>query len=227
MRGPMNRSGTVLIIPGPLGLFRRSALEEVYLRWGVLDRPLRPGEHEGPFEGDTFAEDFDLSLAILSLGGRIVYEPRAISYTRVPGTLAALINQRYRWCRGNIQAIVKFIRRALHDRTLRQWRVFGWLGVTYIPDLSLWLITDTICLTLLFMVLSGISAGSWVLLAQWLVCMLLNLNNVTLFILKYRDPNKLALLSAVPFMEVYHGIMIAGAFAISVLDEVRGKKMQW
>ena len=188
---------------------------------------MRPGEHEGPFEGDTFAEDFDLSLAILSLGGRIVYEPRAISYTRVPSTMASLINQRYRWSRGNIQAIRKYFRRAWQDPSLRQPRVIAWLAATYIPDLSLWLLTDTVCLALVFLALSGLSGGSWMLAAQWAACLLLNLNNVVLFMLKYRDPNKLALLSAVPFMEVYHGLMVAGSFAISVVDQVRGARMNW
>jgi cellulose synthase/poly-beta-1,6-N-acetylglucosamine synthase-like glycosyltransferase len=227
LRVPMNPGGTVLIVPGPLGLFRRSALEEVYLRWGALDRPLGPGEYDGPFEGDTFAEDFDLSLAVLALGGRVVYEPRAVSRTRVPATAAALISQRYRWTRGNFQAIRKYFRRAWRDPSLRRGRLMAWLAATYLPDLALWLAVDAACLVLVFLTLAGLAAGNWLLLAQWLACALLNLNNVALFLLKYREPNKLALLLAVPFMEVYHGLLVAGSFAISAVDELRGARMQW
>ncbi len=68
-RMAMSLNKTVLIVAGPLGLFRRCALEEVFLRYGRADGPLAEGQVDGPFEGDTFAEDFDLSMAVLSLAG--------------------------------------------------------------------------------------------------------------------------------------------------------------
>lgn len=80
----------VNIIPGPIGVFRRSVLQEV-----------------GGYEKDTYAEDADLTLKILSAGYHIVYEDRAIAWTEAPEKVNDLIKQRYRWTRGILQAVRK------------------------------------------------------------------------------------------------------------------------
>lgn len=80
----------VNIIPGPIGIFRRQLLLEL-----------------GGYDVDTFAEDADLTLKILTAGWRIVYEERAVAYTEAPERLQALIKQRYRWTRGILQAVAK------------------------------------------------------------------------------------------------------------------------
>jgi poly-beta-1,6 N-acetyl-D-glucosamine synthase len=85
----------VNIIPGPIGLFRKHALEKV-----------------GGYDHDTFAEDCDLTLKLLMQGWQIQYEPGAIAYTEAPEKLLDLLKQRYRWTRGILQAISK------HKRTL-------------------------------------------------------------------------------------------------------------
>ncbi len=80
----------VNIIPGPIGVFRRSVLQEV-----------------GGYDRDTFAEDADLTLKILSAGYHIAYEDRAVAWTEAPETVNDLIKQRYRWTRGILQAVRK------------------------------------------------------------------------------------------------------------------------
>lgn len=80
----------VNIIPGPIGVFRRDAL----LRAGGYDT-------------DTFAEDADLTLKLLTAGWHVVYEERAIAYTEAPEHYLELIKQRYRWTRGILQALRK------------------------------------------------------------------------------------------------------------------------
>ena len=80
----------VNIIPGPIGLFRKSALKRV-----------------GGYDHDTFAEDCDLTLKLLGEGWKIFYEPGAIAYTEAPEKLLDLLKQRYRWTRGILQAIRK------------------------------------------------------------------------------------------------------------------------
>ncbi len=80
----------VNIIPGPVGLFRRKAIEEV-----------------GFYSSDTFAEDADITLKILAEGWKIYYEPMAISYTEAPEKLQQLLKQRYRWTRGILQSVRK------------------------------------------------------------------------------------------------------------------------
>ena len=80
----------VNIIPGPIGLFRKKAIEEA-----------------GFYSSDTFAEDADLTLKILANGWKIYYEPNSISFTEAPEKLHQLLKQRYRWTRGIIQSIRK------------------------------------------------------------------------------------------------------------------------
>ena len=80
----------VNIVPGPCGLFRREALEEV-----------------GGYDLDTFAEDADLTLKLLAAGWRVEYEDQAIAWSEAPETWRDLTQQRYRWTRGILQAIRK------------------------------------------------------------------------------------------------------------------------
>jgi cellulose synthase/poly-beta-1,6-N-acetylglucosamine synthase-like glycosyltransferase len=80
----------VNIIPGPIGLFRRAAIEQA-----------------GFYSSDTYAEDADLTLKILAKDWKIYYEPKAISYTQGPVTLQQLLKQRYRWTRGILQSLRK------------------------------------------------------------------------------------------------------------------------
>jgi poly-beta-1,6 N-acetyl-D-glucosamine synthase len=99
----------VNIIPGPIGIFRKSALEKV-----------------GGYDHDTFAEDCDLTLKLLLEGWQIQYEPGSVAYTEAPEKMLDLLKQRYRWTRGILQAISKHKRRLVDPR--------GGIGVT----LTLW-----------------------------------------------------------------------------------------
>jgi cellulose synthase/poly-beta-1,6-N-acetylglucosamine synthase-like glycosyltransferase len=80
----------VNIIPGPIGIFRKSAFKDA-----------------GFYSSDTFAEDADVTLKILAAGWKIIYEPNAIAFTEAPVTVYQLLKQRYRWTRGILQAIRK------------------------------------------------------------------------------------------------------------------------
>jgi len=80
----------VNIIPGPLGMFRKSVLQQA-----------------GGYDHDTFAEDCDLTLKLLMRGWHIAYEPTAIAWVETPSGLLDLLKQRYRWTRGILQATRK------------------------------------------------------------------------------------------------------------------------
>jgi poly-beta-1,6 N-acetyl-D-glucosamine synthase len=95
----------VNIVPGPVGMFRREALEEV-----------------GGYETDTFAEDADLTLKMIAAGWRVLYEDAAIAWSEAPERWIDLVQQRYRWTRGILQAIRKRKR----------------LFLTPFPDFPLW-----------------------------------------------------------------------------------------
>lgn len=81
---------TVNVIPGPIGIFRRATYDET-----------------GGYDSDTFAEDFDMTVKILSAGWKIHYEPKAVAFTEAPEELLDIIKQRYRWSRGILQALRK------------------------------------------------------------------------------------------------------------------------
>ncbi|MEQ1856302.1 MAG: glycosyltransferase [Longimicrobiales bacterium] len=98
----------VNIVPGPVGMFRREALEEV-----------------GGYDTDTYAEDADLTLKLISAGWRVVYEDGAIAWSEAPERWRDLVQQRYRWTRGILQAIRK--RKGLFLRPF--------------PDFPLWIST--------------------------------------------------------------------------------------
>jgi len=80
----------VNIVPGPVGMFRREALEEI-----------------GGYDTDTFAEDADLTLKMITAGWRVVYEDAAVAWSEAPERWIDLVQQRYRWTRGILQAVRK------------------------------------------------------------------------------------------------------------------------
>jgi len=80
----------VNIVPGPVGMFRREAWEEI-----------------GGYETDTYAEDADLTLKMIAAGWKVVYEDAAIAWSEAPERWVDLVQQRYRWTRGILQAIRK------------------------------------------------------------------------------------------------------------------------
>lgn len=80
----------VNIIPGPIGLFRRDLLLSL-----------------GGYDGDTFAEDADLTVRILMAGWHIEYEECAVAFTEAPERYLDLVKQRYRWTRGILQTLRK------------------------------------------------------------------------------------------------------------------------
>ena len=88
----------VNIIPGPLGLFRKTVLLDV-----------------GMYDSDTFAEDCDLTVKILARGRKIQYEPFAVAWTEAPETVRAFFRQRYRWTRGILQALRKHQHFLFHE----------------------------------------------------------------------------------------------------------------
>lgn len=102
----------VNIIPGPIGIFRKSTLKDA-----------------GYYSSDTFAEDADITLKILATGWKINYEPNSIALTEAPVKLHQLLKQRYRWTRGILQAIRKHKKHLINptvnfNNTLVLWGMF-------------------------------------------------------------------------------------------------------
>lgn len=76
----------VLVLPGPLSLYSRSALGSV-----------------GNFSSSTLVEDWDITMNIHKKGYKVVAEKNAFSLTTAPRKLSSWWHQRTRWSRGGIQ----------------------------------------------------------------------------------------------------------------------------
>lgn len=215
-------TGTVMVVPGPIGLFRREALDRVQAD-NETAGSFKDHEIPGPFSPLTFAEDFHLSLAMLALGYRVEYEPHAIAHTKAPPTLAGLINQRYRWNRGTMQVVLWFIRRMLRgDKS--PLRVKTWIATAFLLDLF--------CFPPLYFVLLASSllyllhGGSLSSFASWLsAACLVNVMSGSLYAVAHRDRISLASLS--PFFDFYQGILLNCAWVVAMLDQARGARMRW
>jgi cellulose synthase/poly-beta-1,6-N-acetylglucosamine synthase-like glycosyltransferase len=207
---------SVTIIPGPIGLFRSPVLDEVWRKYAA--------ESSGPFEGDTFAEDFDVTVAILCLGGRIVYEPDAISYTKAPDRLFTLINQRYRWIRGSIQVLRKLCRRATAEPGILSPRLIVWTVWTLVPDLLFIPIASMIAQAgLLALLVSGIDLLP---MFGWYAALLaLQASAGAFFVAVHQD--RPAVLAVLPALDMYGSFVITSAWLISMVDELRGARMRW
>lgn len=100
----------ITVVPGSVGAWRRSILEET-----------------GGFSGDTLAEDQDLTIQVRKLGYEIGYEETAVGLTEAPDTLRGLAKQRFRWSYGTLQCMWKH-KKALFNRRC------GMLGFVAMPN---------------------------------------------------------------------------------------------
>ena len=91
--------GSVTVVPGALGAYRREILEG-----------------SGFYDKDTLVEDFDVTMKTLKTGKVVQASTSAIAYTEAPQTLGGLVKQRLRWYRGNFQALWKHRDAAFNPR---------------------------------------------------------------------------------------------------------------
>ena len=82
--------GSVEVVPGVLGAYRREVLVG-----------------GGSFSGDTLTEDFDVTVKTLKAGSIVQASSHAYAYTEAPETLRDLYKQRLRWYRGNFQTLIR------------------------------------------------------------------------------------------------------------------------
>lgn len=82
--------GVVMVVPGPLGGFRKKILLE-----------------RGEYDKDTLTEDFDTTVKSLKTGRAVQASSYAMSFTEAPETVSGLYKQRLRWNRGNLQTLIK------------------------------------------------------------------------------------------------------------------------
>ncbi|MDP4205962.1 MAG: glycosyltransferase [Bacteroidota bacterium] len=80
----------IMVVPGAIGAFRKSAVLEV-----------------GSMKTDTLAEDCDLTLRLLRAGYKVHSCNDALAFTEAPETLSMFLKQRFRWSFGIMQSFWK------------------------------------------------------------------------------------------------------------------------
>jgi cellulose synthase/poly-beta-1,6-N-acetylglucosamine synthase-like glycosyltransferase len=215
---------SVLIAPGPLTMFRRSVLQGLQDHWRPDDRSggLRREKVAGPWESDTFAEDTKLSLSILASGADIVYEPAALCFTSAPHRVQKLLNQRYRWNRGNIQAVRRTWRRWCQNPAKRP-SLGIWLIVFMIESI-LWSILDIMGLGMFLLLI--ITLGGFGPAYMWyLLLVLVDINAVAFCATNSYHSYGAILL--VPVYRTYFGIILQVNALFSLFDELKDRRMHW
>ncbi len=126
--------GSVAVVPGALGAYRREAMES-----------------SGMYDPDTLVEDFDVTIKALKSGKVVQSSSSAISYTEAPETVREFIKQRLRWYRGNFQAMWKHHDAAFNARFgFLQKLAFPYMAMsmTFLPVAGLVIIASVIMLLL-------------------------------------------------------------------------------
>ncbi len=194
---------SVMIVPGPIAAFRREAIERVSY-----------------FSPETFAEDFDITLAILKEGYRVQYEDRAIAYTLAPRGIEDLLKQRRRWYRGMIQVLAKHQGMAFRGK-------YGVAGLYGLPYMWYDTVSPIINLFLaLFAVLAGFVTGDWItilfgLSAYWLLQTVVAVTAVAL------DRERRLWQIAVSPLLVFYSAFMDGIRTAAFTEEILSLRMKW
>ena len=194
----------VSIIPGPIGVFRRDTLLAV-----------------GGYDTDTFAEDADLTLKILTSGWHVVYDEGAIAWTEAPESFLDVIQQRYRWTRGILQALGKRARLLVQPGR----NVLVWSSLcAMLFEAIVWPAVNVL-VNLLFVV-AALSASDTAGIFYW--WMLLTLLDVAAAL--YTVAMEEEELALVPYAAVYRFLfitMIDVAKLFAAIEELARVQMTW
>lgn len=194
----------VNIIPGPIGVFRREAIENA-----------------GMYTSDTFAEDADLTLRIMAKGWKIIYEPKAISYTEAPAELQQLLKQRYRWTRGILQSIRKHKKLMINPtksfgNTFILWTMF--FEALIWPSMNI--------AANVFFIVAALAFGFTSLIFYWWAGLAL-LDLITAFYCLAAEGEDFRLASYSIIYRMVFILLIDICKAMSTIEEFLGIKMKW
>jgi hypothetical protein len=112
-----SRSGLFLNFNGSAGVWRRAAIESA-----------------GGWQGDTIAEDLDLSYRAQLAGWRIGYRPEITAPAELPTSIMAFKQQQFRWAKGSFQVLRKLGPRLLRSEAAPLVKLEGLLHIGgYLP----------------------------------------------------------------------------------------------
>ncbi|MDT8437145.1 MAG: glycosyltransferase family 2 protein [Gemmatimonadota bacterium] len=194
----------VNIVPGPVGVFRREALQDV----------------DG-YDTDTFAEDADLTLKMISAGWKIVYEDQAVAWTQAPERWLDLIQQRYRWTRGILQSIRK--RKGLLLKPVPDFPL--WLSVLEMGfEAVVWPIMNVYA-HLFFAVVALLFGMGELLLYWWILLTLLDM--VAALVTVSMEEEELSLVPLAVVYRVFFILFLDVTKAFAAIEELFRFRMDW
>jgi len=193
----------VNIIPGPIGMFRKSDILEI-----------------GGYSHDTFAEDADLTLKLIQKDRKIDFEPEAVAYTEAPDELLDLLKQRYRWTRGILQAIRK------HSASLWNWKNFNFSFVLWymLFEAIFWPFMDLFA-TMLLIYISTSQGVNTLLIYWWLLFSIVDVAGALYCILITNETKSLAFYAI--FYRLYFIAIVNIAKIFSTIEEWFQIEMSW
>ncbi len=195
--------GSVAVVPGALGAYRREALES-----------------SGRYDPDTLVEDFDITIKALKSGKVVQASSSAISYTEAPQTIREFVKQRLRWYRGNFQAMWKHHDAAFNTRYgFLQRLSFPYMAIsmTFLPLAGL--------VTIVAIVILAVSGAGMLLLLPFLFFCFLQFLLCALAIRLDGEDWKLALYS--PFLILGYKQLCDLIMIKSMIDVLLRRKVKW
>ncbi len=194
----------VNIIPGPIGMFRKSAVKGI-----------------GRYTDDTYAEDCDLTLRLIEAGYKIDYEIDAISYTEAPESLLDLLKQRYRWTRGILQSILKHKRKLFAFYSNFSLSMVLWYMLF---EAIFWPIAS-IFANIFIVYISMISGYGEMLIYWWIIFTILDVSASIYCVSVTKERMKLVLYSI--YYRIFFINIINVAKVLASFEELFGIEMSW
>ena len=193
----------ITVVPGAIGAFRKSALDEV-----------------GGFATDTLAEDCDLTMRLLRNGYIVANENKAIAMTEAPEDLKQFIKQRSRWTFGVMQSFWK------HRDTLFQ-KKFKGLGLWAMPNMLIYqfIIPFFSPLADVLMILGLFMGNAQRILLYYLIFTLVDAS-VSIMAYLFEKQNMKDLIWLIPQRFVYRWIMYVVLFK-SFKKAIKGELQTW
>ncbi len=202
------RRGKVFVLTGTASLFRAYALKAVADSRGTLI----PGDPGRVYDTLAMTEDNEMTLALRSLGAKMISPMQCRVVTEVMPTSSALWRQRMRWQRGALENIGAY---GLTRATLRYW--LQQLGIGY----------GTIALNayLLLMLITLLAADGFELVWFWTVIGLIFVVErvVTVWPIGWRG----RALAFPLVIELAYDLVLQAVYVKSLIDIATGRTAGW
>lgn len=204
----IHRRGRVFVLTGTATVFRAEALADVAAARGVLI-PGRPGD---VYDATALTEDNELTIALKSLGSRMVSPPGCGVRTEVMPTWRALWVQRLRWQRGALENLAEY---GFTSATLRYWMQQVGIGYGFIALASAYIL----------LLLIALAADQWVWHPFW--AMVTGVFLVERVATVWKGGPKARWLAAPLVIEITYDFFLQIIFLVSLVKIVRRSGSSW